>query len=73
VGVSCGVEAGEQVAAGFEAATDVAQDVDGLVPGEVVQREACDDRPETGVGEGEAAGEVYVLCLRGGRACAREA
>jgi hypothetical protein len=56
VGVSCGVEAGEQVAAGFEAATDVAQDVDGLVPGEVVQREACDDRPETGVGEGEAAG-----------------
>jgi hypothetical protein len=36
MGVPCGVEAGEQVATGLEAATDVGQDLCGLLPGEVV-------------------------------------
>ena len=35
-GVPRGVEAGEQVAAGFEAATDIVQDICGLMPGKVV-------------------------------------
>jgi hypothetical protein len=54
-----GVEAGEKVAAGDQASPDLAEDPDGLGPGEVVQREARDDGAEMVVGKGQGPGEVY--------------